>query len=529
MKNFKNLDAREYFQIFWRRKWYFVITSVLVITGVTVYAFRLTQYYRSQTRFIVESALVPADYVRPIDRSTPQDRISAIRAQLETRRFLQSTIEQYQLYGFGTPGFSLENAIIALRGSLKVDVTSANMFTLSFYADNPITARDVCRQIADRLRSENVAARRNVTFETDQFVESQLSEAAAALENHGEEIKKYKTSHLGELPEQSAANLNILTGLNTQLASVEGMIDRAKEQQKLLEFRRSEQDRLGILTRNLISDPIGARPGQSDTTTAGPTNPLEQQLAVRRAQLAQLGARLRPGHPDYDALAREVRELEQKAAELSAAKKPAVDPGATSLTPLGAQANAGATGAATKTAADASTLPIDLASSEIRVEMEGIKDEIGRRERERGEILKQIKVVQGKLNLAPAIEQELMSLSRNGEALQRRYNELQTKKFNSQMANSLANDENKESLKIIDEANTPDRPSFPNRVQIILMGLGAGLFLGLAAAGGREYLDPTLGSEHEAAMVLQIPVLICIPEIPAHGRTGRRLLIRRAS
>ena len=61
-----------------------------------------------------------------------------------------------------------------------------------------------------------------------------------------------------------------------------------------------------------------------------------------------------------------------------------------------------------------------------------------KRERERGEILKQIKLAQGKLNLAPAIEQELMALTRDREVLQRRYNDLQSKKFNSQMAASLA-------------------------------------------------------------------------------------------
>jgi uncharacterized protein involved in exopolysaccharide biosynthesis len=296
-----------------------------------------------------------------------------------------------------------------------------------------------------------------------------------------------------------------------------------------LAFRSQEQDRLGVLTRNLFSDPIETKSAQPDAVTTGPTSPLDQQLAVRRAQLAQMGLRLRPGHPDYDNLAREVKDLEQKAAELAAARKPAVDSGATALTPLGSQANAGATGAATKTVTDASALPIDLASAEIRIEMESIKDEVTKRERERGEILKQIKIAQGKLNLSPTIEQELMALSRDREVLQQRYNNLQTKKFNSQMAASLATDNNNESYRIIDEANLPDRPAFPNRLQIILMGLGAGLFLGLAAAAGREYLDATLGSEHEAAMVLNLPVLISIPEIPAHAGGGRKLLARKAS
>jgi polysaccharide biosynthesis transport protein len=525
MKNFKNLETQEYLQIFWRRKWYFLLTFVSVVSGVTVYAFRLQPIYKSETKIMVESAAVPEDYVRPVDRSTPQDRITKILVQIQSRTFLARIVEQYGLFGFGSgQGFRIEDAINTLRGALKVEAVVANTFTLSFSAADPGTARDVLKRATDALIQTNVAAHKNATIETDQFVDEQLRRAERDLAAQEEKIKEYKTSHLGELPEQSVANLNILTGLNTQLATVESLLDRAREQQKLLESRRLEQDRLSALTKNLLTDSIESKVVQPEIIATEPANSLEQLLTTRQAQLAQLGMRLRPGHPDYDALAREIRALEQKIADQSAARKPA-----SAVTPLGPQANAGASEAVTKTVTEASALPMDIASADIRIEMDSIKDEIARHERNRGEILKQIKGVQGKLNLGPAIEQDLMALSREREVLQRRYNDLDTKKFNSQMAASLATDINNESYKILDEANLPDRPAFPNKTQIIFLGLGAGIFLGLAAAVGREYLDPTIGSEHEAARVLNLPVLICIPEIPAHARSGRRLLARKAS
>ena len=41
MKDFRNLGIEEWLRMFWRRKWYFILTAVIVSGGVTVYAWRL--------------------------------------------------------------------------------------------------------------------------------------------------------------------------------------------------------------------------------------------------------------------------------------------------------------------------------------------------------------------------------------------------------------------------------------------------------------------------------------------------------
>jgi len=107
-----------------------------------------------------------------------------------------------------------------------------------------------------------------------------------------------------------------------------------------------------------------------------------------------------------------------------------------------------------------------------------------------------------------------MALSREHEALKQQYSSLQGKKFQAQMTPNLEANKNSDTYRVIDEANLPESPAFPNRVQIALMGLGAGVVLGIGAAFGRELLDNTLGSEDEVAAVLKLPVLVSISEIP---------------
>jgi capsular polysaccharide biosynthesis protein len=72
----------------------------------------------------------------------------------------------------------------------------------------------------------------------------------------------------------------------------------------------------------------------------------------------------------------------------------------------------------------------------------------------------------------------------------------------------------------MDEANLPELPSSPNRLQIALIGLLAGLVLGVGASLGRELLDSTLSTEEEAAAELKMPVLVSVYEIS--NREARR-------
>jgi succinoglycan biosynthesis transport protein ExoP len=133
-----------------------------------------------------------------------------------------------------------------------------------------------------------------------------------------------------------------------------------------------------------------------------------------------------------------------------------------------------------------------------------------------------MKKTQAKINLSPALEQQLLVLSREHETFKNQYDGLRGKKFQAQMTATLETNENNNIYRVVDEANLPEKPAFPNRVQIILLGIAAGIGLGIGAAFGREFLDTTLSSEDEVAKVLNLPVLGTISEIP---QKAPRLLI----
>ncbi len=519
MKDFKSLEVGDYFRILWRRKWYFICVTPLVIAGAIVYAWGQPLIYRSEVRIQVEAPPVPEDLVRSSVRMRPQDRLNMIRSQIQSRMFIERLVEQYRLSGYGAdPGFSMERAVASARQSIQIVIASDSTFTLSFVARDPEGARDITQRLAEMLVEAGSKVRRDRADDADRFIEEQLRNAERDLLTHEDKIKQFKIKHLGELPEQAAANLNVLSGLITQLAGVDSALERAREQLKALDFRLQEQKRLAVLSENLQPAQTAALKPEIQEDPAH--HQLASELAAKKAQLTELASKYTDKHPDVLRLGREVQELERQLAAVSSpadnSKKGAA---ATEMTPLG-QPEKPAESASAPAPDDGRSVMFELAEAEIRSETEKVNNQIVKFEKQKDEIGRQMKTVQDRLNLAPALEQELLALTRGEEVLREQYSTLQNKKFSTKMAKTLETDPKTEFYSIIDPATLPLKPIFPDRRQMVLIGIGAGLLMGLGAAFGREFFDSSMGSEEEAMAVLSLPVLASVPEIPPLSGKG---------
>jgi uncharacterized protein involved in exopolysaccharide biosynthesis len=234
-------------------------------------------------------------------------------------------------------------------------------------------------------------------------------------------------------------------------------------------------------------------------------------LEAKEREREALLLKYTPQYPDVVRLGREIEYLKQKAAREAESASAAEGGGDEAILPSGID--------------DFAAMPMpDTPNPEI----ESIENDIRRQEKEKAAILRQIQSVQARLNLAPALEQELTVLNREYSTLKSQYDNLQSKKFQSQMTTNLETDRSSDTYRVIDEASLPEKPIFPDRIQIIGLGLVAALAAGVGAAIGRELLDTTLASEEEVTALLKIPVLATISEVPAKqlkkpGRSGGML------
>jgi polysaccharide chain length determinant protein (PEP-CTERM system associated) len=497
MKDLKNLEIADYINVIWRRRWYFIITTVSIIATASYIISRLPDVYKSEARIQVESPFVSEDYVRPIVQSNPIDRIASIRAQVSSRTFLERIVEQFQYGGYGTPsGLPMDQAVMVLRNQIGIESTSNNVFLLTFTTTDPQLARDVNQRLADELIRSSTASRVDKTMATSQFMDEQLRDEAAALSQQEEKIRQFKTAHLHEMPDSASANVNAITGLYSRLSATENALEQAQDQQKMLDYKRQERKRLEMLAQSVAN--TGGAPRTNDKKEPLSIGP-EAELASKKAALTAMLRKYTQSHPDVLALSREIKELEQQIEEWkeAAAALPKLE------TPVSKER---------PEAGQMSTAQPD--EDPFRVEAESIDKQIRKREKEKQDILYTIKTYEARFNLAPALEEELSRLLRDYDILRQQYLNLQNKKFNSQMAATVETDKKNETYKIIDPPSHPTKPVYPNRLQYVLMAIAGGFVSGIITAFGRELMDTTISNENEAIAVLNLPVLASISELP---------------
>ena len=130
---------------------------------------------------------------------------------------------------------------------------------------------------------------------------------------------------------------------------------------------------------------------------------------------------------------------------------------------------------------------------------------------------------------SPAVEQQYKELTRGYQTALDSYNDLQKKLDDSQQAVNLERKQEGEQFVVLDPANLPDKPSFPNRPLFAAGGLGGGLALGLGIAFFLEMKDSSFKTERDVEFALHLPVLAMVPEIAPQSAKKQKVVARRNS
>jgi uncharacterized protein involved in exopolysaccharide biosynthesis len=174
------------------------------------------------------------------------------------------------------------------------------------------------------------------------------------------------------------------------------------------------------------------------------------------------------------------------------------------------------------------SLPEPLQIQQLRNQIRSYQSAIQERTREQERLQGQIKLYQSRVQLSPAIEQQYRQVTRDYQTALDFYNDLLKKKNQSEMATNLERRQEGEQFKVMDPANLPEKPSFPNRPMFAAAGFGGGLALGLGLTLLLELRDKSLRTERDIQFFLRLPTLAMVPSVGnANGRTRRVVLKKR--
>jgi polysaccharide biosynthesis transport protein len=458
-----------------RRRWWFMLAACSIAIGAALGSFLLPNRYKSEATILVQQQQIPERYVVPNSTIDLDQAIQAMTHDVLSRPRLLKIISDFNLYPEEKERLSPEQVVELMRSDITIESLetenqgqkTTNAFTISYVGSAP----EIVQQVTDRLTSlfinEDLESQQQVDVTTTAFLQNQLDAAQNDLNAKEQRLRDFKMANLGELPEQQQGNLQILSGLQSELQNTNAALARANEQHAYLESLLAQYQNLTVATGSL-------------SPTANTPNPIEAaraELNRLEAERTTLLATFSPEYPDVKTVNREIAETQALLTQLQKAK-----PSASSSTSSSASA----------------PVPInDAAMAQLNSQLKGNQLEISNDTSEIKQLQQQIDTYQHRLNLTPVREQQLTDILRDYDLAKKNYDDLYAKKTQSALATDLQQDQQGQQFRLIEPPNLPSKPFTPNRLKIALGGLAGGIALGVGLVLLIETKDSSLHSEKD--------------------------------
>jgi polysaccharide chain length determinant protein (PEP-CTERM system associated) len=496
-----------------RGRWWLLLPLFVCWLAIWGVSWLLPASYQSEALILVEQQKVPEHYVLSNVTEGLPERLQSMTQQILSRGRLQSIIDRFHLYPSPTglrKFLQSEDPLEQMRRDIKIEAVQAQVgttlgaatgrpneltaFRISYATGSPELAQQVNSELTSLFINESWRSQQQLSESTTSFLASQLKEASDKLEEQEKLVRAFKARHLGDLPSQLQSNVEILSGLQFQLQNVQHAIDSARQQKLYLESQLQQ-----------LQSAQGAMSGGEAGLTS--LESLQKQLLDLRNRLVDARSRYTEHHPDIVALQRSIAETESLIKEFGG--KPS----------SGEKTEADST-VANKDSAEAALQIPSSPLMQIRSQLKANAFEIQNNQRQEERIQAEITAYQTRLNMTPATEQELDSISRGYEESKANYNSLLQKQNQSQLATSLEERQQGKQFRILDPPSLPDKPKSPNHLFLSLAGLGLGSVLGLGLVALRELTNARVWKAEDLEGAIPARVLVRIPHIdtPWEGR-----------
>ncbi len=462
-----------------RRKYWIIIPAAVVIVLAVLLAPMVPRTYMSTTTIMVQPQQVPTAFVKPVSTVDMANRIHTIQLEVMSGPDLVQVINSLNLYPALRKQGKMNRAVAAMAKDITVAEAPDSSdgrggvaaFTISYIGRSPKEAQQVTKALADLYIRENLNESHQQAQGTASFLDAQVAEAGQKLAAQQARIQAFKEAHLGSLPEQAAANIQMVGQYQAQLQTNSAAIEQDNQQRVYLE---------SVLNVNPNGDQ-GETPVQP--------SPLQVELAQKQAELHADLLKYTPEHPDIIRLQHDIAALK---VEIHQAPK---STGTSAVAQL-PQANGPS--------------QTDL----LRGQLIGLNSDLKSRNARQRELEQKISQLQGAFGTVPAVQTEYSALDSKYQQLQKDYNLLLEKQQEASMGAALDQKDAGEQFVVIQPANLPSTPFRPNPALLYLGSVLVALLVGFLCALLVELRDDTMHSSAEVAAYLKLPVIVDLPKCP---------------
>lgn len=513
--NRRTPDLEDYIDIARRHKaWILGPTFATLVAAVVVACLWPNTYVSTATIRVVPPS-VPERYVTSnVTGSEFNQRINSMANVILSRSNMINMIQTYNLYPRDRRTHPIEDLVEQMKRDIGIGGvmplqrgnSSSAVFQIEFHYDNRLTAQKVCQELVSRFIDEHIRLRSNQSTMTTSFLKDQWEQAKRELDGVEAKLNAYRTANRDRMPEQAAINLQALHAAESQMSNLQASISRANMEKLQLETQL-DQAKKAVAYLSSPQEEVAVVQEKNLRLTE-----VERDLANMRLALSAMRERYTEENPDVKRMRSQISVLEATRTSLltEESRKPRPRAVRAQLTPEAQR---------------------DLKNAEAKVA--GVNTELQIREQQLQEYNRQMtqlnsdmKTLQMRVSSGTVSDAEYSLLLQDRDLARKKYDDLDLKKSQSELATDLENRKASETLEMLDPANIPLEPILPNRTLIISVGVVIGLIIGCVFAAVFEMRDTTLKNLKDVRAYTQLSVLASVPLLENDLMVRRRQRLR---
>jgi len=529
----------DYLDLVKRRKYYIVVTWLLVSLISVIVAYNLPKIYKSTATMLIESP-IPTKLFESTVSQFGEEQIQSIYQRVMTTDNVLSIIESNGLYNDIKNGFTKYELADLFRGSAEVKLATSSItpktnsgmaeiaFDISFSDSEASKAKEIASKLATLFIEQNDKARTQRAKKATEFLEEESDKLNRELQEIDSRIATYKEQNSFSLPEQVQGNLAAIDRAESELRDTDSQIRATKERIAFLsaELARAQEEPLGK-----FDDKV----------------PQSRDDALRslRAQYLQFSSIYSPSHPSVVRLKREIKALDptfegqpveadvlkqlaeakhelKLLEETYANNHPDIAKRRKQIDRLEQQLKNTPPSSRQKQGMEA-THTTNPAYLGVEAQYKSSQSELQSLIQKQDYLKAKLEKMHNIFLLAPQVERGYTDLIRERDNTIKKYTQLKEKLLDAKLVQTMEQQQQGQTLTIIEQPVIPTHPEKAIRRKVAIGGFFMGIIAGLGVAFLVEFLEPGIWGYRAITEITGLMPLVVVPYIESPADLEERL------
>jgi polysaccharide biosynthesis transport protein len=466
----------------WKRRWLALgvawgvaLLGWLVVSGITnTYESRASVFVQMQTMLPGKLGISPAE---------GKDSIETITQTLTSAENLEKVVRRTALIQQGSTPREIADQVISLRKNIEIVTLQDNLFEISAASgsggmsnkENAELAKDIVQKLLDLFVEGNLSGTRAETAQTLQFLDGQLAQREAQLQEAEARRAEFEQRNLGLLPGVGSVSQR-MDAARAELGQVDSNLSAA-------------QGSLAAVNGQIASIP----PTINTPGTLVGGGGAAGRVAILEGQISDGIARgWTENYPDMIALRNQLARARAAAANEAPGR---VVGGSNTPNPL------------------------FVTLRTMQAERQGQVSALSGR---RAQLQAELAQFQSRQFAEPAVAQEQQRLNRDYEVLKTAYDKLLADREEVKLRGSLQSDTDSIKFRVIEPPTSPRSPAAPNRPMLLTLVLFAAIGAGAATAFAIAQIKSTYTTAEQLQRASGLPVIGSITEVMNPAQREKR-------